>query len=154
MKNKKKFYIYLLLTLIVMIIIFFLSQQDGNNSSETSFRFANTMIGRLAIQLAQTFLPMFEPIDVIRETAHAFEFFVLAIFSYSMFFNYGLKRLLIINVILGAIYALSDEIHQIFIPYRTFQLFDILMDSLGVLVGSLIMLFIYRCKDNSSRKNK
>lgn len=33
------------------------------------------------------------------------------------------------------LYALSDEIHQIFVPGRTFQLEDLALDLLGALAG-------------------
>jgi VanZ family protein len=32
-------------------------------------------------------------------------------------------------------YALSDEIHQLFVPGRAFQLFDLAVDTAGALVG-------------------
>jgi len=36
---------------------------------------------------------------------------------------------------LTLLYGISDEIHQHFVPGRGFQLYDILMDGLGALVG-------------------
>ena len=33
------------------------------------------------------------------------------------------------------LYALSDEIHQIFVPTRTFQARDLIVDALGALLG-------------------
>jgi VanZ family protein len=45
----------------------------------------------------------------------------------------------------GTGYAITDEIHQIFVPDRAFQLSDILVDSTGALIGviaSFIMLKI------------
>ena len=41
-------------------------------------------------------------------------------------------------MIFGFVIALTDEIIQIFVPGRAFQLFDILIDVLGVLTGVII----------------
>jgi len=41
---------------------------------------------------------------------------------------------------LSALYALSDEIHQIFVPTRTFQTRDLIVDALGALLG----LFLFQ----------
>ena len=43
-------------------------------------------------------------------------------------------------------YGLSDEIHQVFIPSRAFQLTDLLLDSIGALVGSLIASWVFKRK--------
>jgi len=48
--------------------------------------------------------------------------------------------------VLGSLYGVSDEIHQHFVPGRTFDVFDMTADSLGTLAGiagALIILFIY-----------
>jgi VanZ family protein len=37
--------------------------------------------------------------------------------------------------IIGLLYALSDEVHQLFVPGRTFDPMDLLADGLGVLIG-------------------
>ena len=41
-------------------------------------------------------------------------------------------------------YGLSDEIHQLFIPSRAFQLSDLVLDCIGALVGSLIASLIFK----------
>jgi VanZ family protein len=43
---------------------------------------------------------------------------------------------------LGALFAMSDEIHQTFVPGRTFRLSDIDMDLLGVAIG-IIVVFLF-----------
>ena len=43
-------------------------------------------------------------------------------------------------IALGALYGISDEVHQMFVPGRTAELADWFADVLGVLVG----LFVYR----------
>ena len=38
----------------------------------------------------------------------------------------------------GLLYALSDEIHQLFVPGRSFQLQDLLVDAAGLLLGIVL----------------
>jgi len=35
-------------------------------------------------------------------------------------------------------YAALDEIHQLFVPYRTASMFDVVIDGAGCLIGSII----------------
>ena len=44
-------------------------------------------------------------------------------------------RLFWITFAVTLLYGVSDEIHQVFVPGRGFQLYDILMDGVGALLG-------------------
>lgn len=44
------------------------------------------------------------------------------------------------------LYALSDEIHQSFVPGRTFQIADLILDFIGIVVGIGLYLFLIRKK--------
>lgn len=44
---------------------------------------------------------------------------------------------------LTALYALSDEIHQIFVPGRRFEWFDLGLDSLGAVIGLMGYAFLH-----------
>lgn len=47
----------------------------------------------------------------------------------------------------GTLYAISDEIHQLFIAGRSCEIRDVCIDSLGVLTGIIIALIIFEiCK--------
>ncbi len=41
-------------------------------------------------------------------------------------------------IILGTIYGIMDELHQVFTPGRSVSGFDVLVDSLGSIIGSVI----------------
>jgi VanZ family protein len=45
-------------------------------------------------------------------------------------------------VILGGLYAASDEFHQLFVDGRAGMLSDVLLDTCGVAVGSLVLTFL------------
>ena len=55
----------------------------------------------------------------------------------------GVRRDVLFAVPVGSaiLYGMSDEIHQIFVPYRTFDLLDLLADGLG---ASVVMWFLCR----------
>ena len=54
----------------------------------------------------------------------------------------NLKLLIILSVLSSSLYGISDEIHQHFVPYRSFEYFDILADVLGSLFGVFIYQYI------------
>jgi polysaccharide biosynthesis protein VpsQ len=70
------------------------------------------------------------------ELGHLFEFgilyflLILALLSYVPL-NKWMEVMFIIFAIL---YGLMDEIHQIFVPFRTFSIFDLIKDAIGVIV--------------------
>ncbi len=43
---------------------------------------------------------------------------------------------------ISEIYALSDEVHQLFVPGRTFQLMDLTLDLLGGVIGLMVFALI------------
>ena len=54
------------------------------------------------------------------------------------------RRLPWTGILLGVLYAVTDEIHQYFVPGRACRCMDVCIDSLGVITGSLIFLLIFR----------
>jgi VanZ family protein len=54
----------------------------------------------------------------------------------------SLSGLVIATVIFGFLYGASDEFHQLFIPGRSCSGFDLLVDTCGSLIGSLVGSFL------------
>jgi VanZ family protein len=47
------------------------------------------------------------------------------------------KRLVIaLGILLSSLYGISDEVHQSFVPFRTADAFDAVMDIIGSIVGA------------------
>jgi VanZ family protein len=70
---------------------------------------------------------------VLRKTAHAAEFAVLGLL---------LARALgreLPTLLLGIAYAVTDEVHQAFVPGRQGSVWDVLLDSIGVALGILLL---------------
>ncbi|GAB4374199.1 MAG: hypothetical protein Kow0042_18640 [Calditrichia bacterium] len=52
-------------------------------------------------------------------------------------------------ILFGTLYAISDEIHQYFVPGRKMEFWDIVADSLGVILG--VLIFRFRVVKKSAR---
>ena len=67
------------------------------------------------------------------------------------------KKIFVFTMVIGIAYAISDEIHQIFVPMRGPVITDVLIDAVGVLLGALFVRALikkHRRKrsDNGSKK--
>ena len=49
------------------------------------------------------------------------------------------KQVFILAIIFSILYALSDEIHQLFVPGRKFDLWDLAADSVGAILVTLYL---------------
>ena len=54
------------------------------------------------------------------------------------------EKNLVWAVMAGSLYGISDEVHQIFVPTRSFEALDIISDVLGSLSGALLFLLLTR----------
>jgi len=51
-----------------------------------------------------------------------------------------------LTIIISIFYAMTDELHQLFVPGRNPAVTDILIDSVGVIAGSLVYAIILKFK--------
>lgn len=128
-----------------MIVIFLFSAKPADESEEMSLS-VGKIIGRFFVSsypewTAEEQQKFAEKIDYpVRKSAHASEYAVLGVLVMEMLGTYGSKggaRLLLSQGI-GTLYAASDEFHQLFVPGRSGQVTDVMLDSAGVLAGILI----------------
>lgn len=77
----------------------------------------------------------------IRKMAHATEYAILGMLMSGAVYAYGVcgKKVVRYAWILATIYAATDEFHQLFVPGRSGQFRDVLLDSTGAAVGILIL---------------
>ncbi len=83
---------------------------------------------------------------VVRKNAHFLIYLMLAIWVFHALLKsriYGLKSVFLAMGIC-ILYAISDEIHQAFVPGRGPQLKDVFIDSAGALVGIVVYKVISR----------
>ena len=95
------------------------------------FRFSS----RSVIQTAEVYLADF----IMKKTAHFVEYAVLSVLVYRALIQSGIgsKKAVAISIVFSILYAISDEWHQSFTPGREPKVRDVLIDSVGVLFGSL-----------------
>lgn len=144
MKIKK--IITLVLIILWMILAFNLSNQVAQNSSELSGGLTRKILEVLHMLDGKT-IEQQETIEtIIRKLAH---FFLYALGGILILLHINLykitdKRKVIISWILGTTYAITDEIHQLFVPGRSGEIRDVFIDSLGVITGIIIIRLILK----------
>ena len=81
---------------------------------------------------------------IIRKLAHFSIYTVVGLLMMSLMSTYKLKqsKRIWISLIVGVLYASSDEIHQYFVPGRSARVFDVMIDSAGVCLGICIVIFV------------
>lgn len=74
---------------------------------------------------------------IVRKLAHVGEYAILTLLLIRAFRLYGFSygRVLLMAAVISALYAISDEIHQTFVPGRSGIWRDILIDSIGIAGG-------------------
>ena len=145
------------IVLVFMAVIFLFSAQSQEQSEGLSFPIGDAMwdSGFFEFDLFNPIRDSYEagnePFSLfvqrlVRKLAHVFIFTVLAFFiriCMESWFS-GKKHLLLYGFLIGAAYAISDEIHQLLVPGRSGSIQDILLDCGGVLLGVLIASGIIR----------
>ena len=80
----------------------------------------------------------------IRKAAHFSEYLILGILIISFISEFKALEIkyLILAIFISMLYAISDEIHQLFVSGRSARVFDIVIDTLGATTGISIYNFI------------
>ncbi len=82
---------------------------------------------------------------ILRKLAHIFEYLILTSLLHRAVkgsFNMNARRIFIYTVLFAFLYAVSDEIHQYFVPGRSCTVKDVLIDTIGIL-GFYIILRVF-----------
>lgn len=131
MNKKAKIIISWALVIICMAVIFSLSAQTAGESSEVS----GWLIFIMKLNVSQ---------DFIRTVAHFLEYAGLAVLIFNALYQtFGYQRPFI-ALIISSLYAVSDEIHQLFVEGRAFQISDIAVDSLGAASGITVLILLIK----------
>lgn len=150
-KTKQK--LFLILVILWMILIFCMSAQPADESTRTSLR-AGRLICSIFVPHYRTLpevrqLQMARMIDhPVRKAAHATEYAILGI----LLFRVWKKRRYRMSLLTAACYAATDEIHQIFVPGRSGQITDVMIDTCGAAVGLLIVFLVGRIRRKIHRE--
>lgn len=132
--NTFGFTAFLIMSISCMILIFMFSVQTAELSSGVSESFYDSFISVTGLDFISH--------GVFRKIAHFCEFAALGFSVSGTVFFYKNKNSILLSLLLCVIYAVSDEVHQLFVPERAGRIFDIFVDSCGSLTGILVFAFI------------
>lgn len=134
----------LLLIIIWMIIIFLFSNQSASESSKLSDGLIdNTIVkvyelfnGKASEEKKEIIIDNYTVF--VRKSAHFVMYFILGILCFIYFKDFT-KHYIIYSIIVCLLYAVSDEIHQMFSINRGPGVIDVLIDTLGSLTSIIIL---------------
>lgn len=144
-----------------MVIIFCFSAQPSEESSEVSGSVAYQLVS-LADRLwekdfsEQQRLSYAECIDYpVRKAAHMAEYAILGLFAYAFLCSFGRKgkSVYLLAIVIAALYAATDEFHQLFVPGRAGKFSDACIDTAGAVIG-LFLLFLIQLLHGKWKKRK
>lgn len=132
-KSKNKKLIWWLAALFWCSFIFANSQISSDGSGKISGSIVILINNFLQNILGQNF---YITNFAVRKSAHFSEYFILGLLFHKCFsktdsWTYSF----LYPVIAGVIYAISDEVHQYFVPGRAMTIVDVLIDTAGVILA-------------------
>lgn len=137
-----------ILVILWMLTIFYFSHQQGTGSSSTSKKVSMVIVNIIDIknemleEQKEEIVRIIEPI--IRKIAHYTLYMlggILIINSINAYINED-RKMVIYSSIIGVIYAISDELHQLLVNGRSGKVQDVIIDSIGIFTGIAIYLLI------------
>jgi VanZ family protein len=149
MNIRLRFILLLCPAILCMCGIFLLSAQTAEQSSQTS----GTVIHEILLKISDEYVNI-SPAEqkniidslqfFIRKGTHFSIYALLAALFFLSFSqsSFRLKTKYFLSFLCTVLYAISDEIHQTFVPGRSGELRDVLIDSCGALTA---LLLVYLC---------
>ncbi len=150
MKKKAKIIILTIVTILWMAFIFSMSAKNATQSSNIS--------GGFTYNVLNTFFGQFRAIDkttqnsiveglqfIVRKSAHFLAYAILGGLCFenlSILDKLSKKKTFLTALLISILYAISDEIHQYFVPGRACQFRDVMIDSCGALFGIAVIVIL------------
>ena len=130
-----------------MIIIFSLSAQVAEESEQLSSGITGIIIKAVEKFAVNIHLDVGNLNHMVRKNAHFLAYFVLGILTSNAFGTIGLRgyRNIFAALLICILYAASDEAHQLFVPGRSGEVKDVLIDSTGAGAGIGVYLLFLGC---------
>lgn len=137
-----------------MIVIFSFSSADANKSTGTSDKVITTMI-EIKDKITNNETPNNKKEIIvknssfyIRKIAHITEYLILGFLTFNLLKQYSVTNIYY-AIGLSILYSCTDEFHQLFISGRSGSIRDVLIDSIGILIGTyLYKLLFIKNKEN------
>lgn len=143
--------IKIILVILWMMMIFLLSNEEAVKSSKKSdgliIKTVELFTGKsLSVQEKEKVLKYL--VFPVRKCAHLSLYLILGILVISLLREYMVIniRVVILSLLISFLYACSDEIHQLFVPGRSGEVRDVLIDTLGACLGVSFYYLVYKKK--------
>lgn len=152
--------IFVVLLVIWMAFIFSMSSQNSEVSSNTSgeaIRVVLSIIPKFNEQPEEVKVNVVEKLQFItRKSAHFIAYMIFGIISMLLLLQYGkINKKPLLAFLICVAFAISDEVHQLFVPGRSGQLKDVMIDSSGSLVGiGIVLLGLKLLESRKQRKTR
>lgn len=155
-KDKKRqiaFCIFAVLAIFLMVIIFSFSAQEADESEQVQYDvndFINRILDKITANMSEeNQIEIKNTISTyLRKIAHVTLYTALGFSLFGAALSAERPKKLLKKggaaLLVGGIYAATDETHQLFVEGRSGEIRDVLLDSAGVLLGILIMLAAYK----------
>ncbi|MDP4182402.1 MAG: VanZ family protein, partial [Bacillota bacterium] len=121
-----------------MVLIFNLSSQAAEKSNQLSTGITKTVFDTVKKVCPNINFDIDSLNQIIRKDAHFFAYLVLGLLVLNALRRSGLYgyKCILIALLICVLYAISDEVHQLYVPGRGPSVKDVLIDSSGSLIGT------------------
>ena len=156
----KKYHIVIsaLPALLMMSVIFMFSATKGQASGDASRGMADYLLGFFSFGQSELDVRLFL-LDllnlIIRKSGHILEFLILTLTYLHFLKQFQWKPAFWYTGAFGlcVLYAATDEIHQKFVPGRWSTASDVLIDSIGGILGVLIYVLFRNRRKRMEKKD-
>jgi VanZ family protein len=144
--------VLIILIILCISFIFFNSSREGDLSKQDSSRIVE-VVEKITVSLYNDEPPekvsyffKYRLNNVLRDAAHVIEFLLLGILTglYSFKRWQSSLKVFFLPLLFCLLIALIDETIQLFSPGRAFELYDLLLDTAGYLLGITLVIIINR----------
>lgn len=151
--------IFAVLLVLWMGFIFSMSCENAEESSNTSgqtIKVVLSTVPEFEKQPEEVKVNIIEELQfIVRKSAHFIGYMILGILASGLILQYeNINKKYPLAFLICVIYAISDEIHQLFVPGRAGQVRDVLIDSAGSLLGIIIVMALEKLLIKFNKKHK
>ena len=151
--------IFIVLLVLWMGFIFSMSCENAEESSNTSgqtIKVVLSTVPEFEKQPEEVKVNIIEELQfIVRKSAHFIGYMILGILASCLILHYeNINKKYPLAFLICVIYAISDEIHQLFVPGRAGQVRDVLIDSAGSLLGIILVMAFVKILIKFNKKHK
>lgn len=123
-----------------MAIIFYLSSQPVHQSNNLSKKVTKVVVETVEKVASKVELNSSRANHILRKNAHFFSCLVLGLLMMNALrvSKRDMIKSIVFALLFCILYAILDELHQLFVPGRGAQVKDVIIDTSGAIVGILL----------------